>query len=59
MATGEVGKVGVAISSLEDMEVLLADSSAGGHFNIDDDQFDRGNYALALASRSQKSAAFR
>ena len=25
MATGEVGKVGVAISSLEDMEVLLAD----------------------------------
>lgn len=25
MATGEVGKVGVAISSLEDMEILLAD----------------------------------
>ena len=38
MANGEVGKVGVAIDSLEDMEILLDGHPAGKGLDVDDDQ---------------------
>jgi len=37
LALGEVGKVGVAIDSLEDMERIVRGDSAGESFDVDDD----------------------
>lgn len=41
LADGEVGKVGVAIDSLEDMEKLFERNPAGGRVHFDDHQCHR------------------
>ena len=48
-AEGEVGKVGVAISSLEDMRDLLGRPAARSGDDVDDDQRDRLDVAVALS----------
>ena len=54
-AEGEVGKVGVAIDSLEDMELLLARPPARHRHHVDDDQLDRGDPAAALRARRREA----
>ena len=48
LARGEVGRVGVSICSLADMETLLAEAAARQDFDLDDDQLDRLDPARAL-----------
>ena len=45
---GEVGKVGVAIDSLEDMELLFDGDPARPRLDLDDDQRHRGDPARPL-----------
>ena len=52
-AEGEVGKVGVAIDSLEDMRLLLARPPARQGHDVDDDQLDGGDPAAALRARGR------
>ena len=47
-AEGEVGKVGVAIDSIDDMRLLLAGMPARPGHDVDDDQLDGGDPAAAL-----------
>ena len=47
-AAGEVGRVGVPISSLADMEILLDGLPLGEVEHLDDDQLDGGDPARAL-----------
>ena len=60
---GEVGRVGVPIDSIADMEILLDGIDLGGHLDLDDDQRDRGHPAGAVrgggatARRRSASAA--
>ena len=48
MALGEVGKVGVAIDSIEDMERLFAGIKLDTDFHLDDHQRDGDSILLAL-----------
>ena len=50
-ALGEVGRVGVAIDSLEDMELLFDGIPLDRVSTLDDDQRDRGDPAGALRGR--------
>ncbi len=50
LAAGEVGRVGVAICSLADMERLFDGIRARSDHHVDDHQFDRGDSAVALRS---------
>ena len=50
-AEGEVGKVGVAIDSIADMRVLLAEHPARPGDDVDDDQLDGVDPAAALRAR--------
>jgi methylmalonyl-CoA mutase cobalamin-binding domain/chain len=54
MSLGEVGKVGVAIDSIEDMETLFAEIPLGGGVDVDDHQLDRGHPPRALRRRRAK-----
>jgi methylmalonyl-CoA mutase, N-terminal domain len=60
MAAGEVGRVGVSISSLDDMRTLLRRDSARGRVRVDDDQRDGGDPAgvLRRARGRARCAAF-
>ena len=59
-AEGEVGKVGVAIDSLEDMEILLGGPAARHRHHVDDDQLDGRDPAAALrAGRGEERRAGR
>ena len=51
MALGEVGKVGVAIDSIEDMERLFAGIPLDQNFHLDDHQRDGEHSACALRRR--------
>ena len=51
LAAGEVGRVGVSIGSLADMETLLDGTAAGQDFDLDDDQRDRLDTAGAVPGR--------
>ena len=48
---GEVGREGVAIDSLEDMETLFAGHPARRRLDVDDDQLARGDPARVLRVR--------
>ena len=48
LAAGEVGKVGVAIDSLDDMETLFPGNPAGEGHDIDDDQRPGAPVLLAM-----------
>ena len=52
-AEGEVGKVGVAIDSIDDMRLLLARAPARQGHDVDDDQLDGGHPAAALRARGR------
>ena len=54
MAAGEVGRVGVAIDSIEDMAVLLRRHPARPRVDVDDDQRDGDHPARALRRRRQR-----
>ena len=54
-AEGEVGKVGVAIDSLEDMEILLHGPPARHRHHVDDDQLDGGDPAAPLRARRREA----
>jgi hypothetical protein len=45
LAHGEVGKVGVAIDSIDDMEILSRRDPAGQGLHLDDDQRPGGDPA--------------
>ncbi len=51
LAAGEVGRVGVAIDSLEDMAALFDGIPARPRVDLDDHQFDGGHPARALRRR--------
>ncbi len=51
LAAGEVGKVGVAIDSLEDMERLFEGIPLGRGLDLDDDQRDGGRSCSVSTSR--------
>ena len=51
LAQGEVGRVGVAIDSIEDMAALFEGDSSGPRVHVDDDQFHGGDSAGALRRR--------
>ena len=53
MAAGEVGKVGVAIDSIDDMQTLFNGHPAGQGHHVDDDQRDGLDPARALCGRRQ------
>ena len=57
LAQGEVGRVGVAIDSLEDMEPLFDGIPAGRSLHLDDYQRHRGHPAGALRRRGARSRA--
>jgi hypothetical protein len=57
MALGEVGKVGVAIDSLDDMERLFTGYSARPGFHVDDDQRDGSDIVGDCISQSRASKA--
>ena len=59
LARGEVGRTGVAISSIDDMHVLLDGHPARRGVDVDDHQRHGGDAARALRSRSPTSAASR
>jgi methylmalonyl-CoA mutase N-terminal domain/subunit len=52
--TGEVGKVGVAIDSIDDMLTLFRRDPARQGHDLDDDQRDRGRAARALRRRRKQ-----
>ena len=56
LARGEVGKVGVPIASLEDMETLLDGIPLDERVDLDDDQRDRVDPARASSSPSRGGA---
>ena len=56
-AEGEVGKVGVAISSIDDMRLLARRAPARRGHDVDDDQRDRRDAAAALRARGARSRA--
>ena len=56
-AVGEVGRTGVAIDSLADMEILLAGIPLGRGLDLDDDQRARVAAAAALRARRRASRA--
>ena len=58
-ARGEVGRVGVAIDSLEDMRLLLRRHPARPGHHLDDDQRHGGHPALPSTSRWPRSRACR
>ena len=51
LARGEVGKVGVAIATIEDMRLLTEGLPLGRRLHFDDDQLDRRDPARAPARR--------
>ena len=56
-AAGEVGRVGVPISSIEDMDRLLDRDPARPGEHLDDDQRDGGHPPRPLRRRRRRSAA--
>jgi len=58
LAEGEVGKCGVAISSLADMEDALRQNSARRRLYVNDDQFSRRNTSGQCIWPSRKSRAW-
>ena len=54
-ALGEVGRVGVAIDTVEDMHVLLAEHSARHGLDVDDDQRDGGDAAGDVHRRRRRA----
>ena len=56
---GEVGREGVAIDSLEDMETLFARHPARRGLDVDDDQLAGGDPARVLRLRRRGSRAWR
>ncbi len=59
LARGEVGRTGVAISSIEDMQRAARRHPARPGVDVDDDQRHRRDPALPATSRSPTSAASR
>ena len=56
---GEVGKCGVAVDSLRDMEILLDGIDPGDDLDLDDDQRPGGDHVRASTWRTPRSAACR
>ena len=54
LAEGEVGKCGVAVSSLADMETLLAGLPTRAHNHLHDHQFARCHYLGDVPDRGKK-----
>ena len=54
LAAGEVGKVGVAIDTIEDMETCSRDS-AGSGLDVDDDKCDGLDAAVSLSRRREEA----
>ena len=57
MSEGEVGREGVAIDTLADMEALLRRHRSGEHLGLDDDQSDRLDPARDVRRARRRSAA--
>ena len=57
LALGEVGKVGVAIDSIEDMERLFDGIRAGYDLDVDDDQCDGFDSAGAVCCGGEADRA--
>ena len=53
LAAGEVGKVGVAIDSIEDMRTLFARHPAGRGVDLDDHQRAGGGAVAAVPARGR------